>query len=101
MCKENLSKSAKKIDWETIFAAAGAGEVLTILYKKVQELPLEQQPDTEKMDWLKKLSIQIGIRKLQSYDLLEQVLQEAKKQKIKLMILKGPILSALYPCVVG
>lgn len=97
VCEENLSKAAKKIDWETIFAAAGAGEVLTILYKKVQELPLEQQPDTEKMDWLKKLSIQIGIRKLQSYDLLEQVLQEAKKQKIKLMILKGPILSALYP----
>ena len=32
VCEENLSKPAKKIDWETIFAAAGAGEVLTILY---------------------------------------------------------------------
>lgn len=84
-------------DWDNIFVAAGAGEILTLLYKKIEELPLDKQPDAEKMIWLKNFSMQTGMKKLQCYDLLAQLLQEAEKRDIKVIVFKGPILATLYP----
>ena len=85
------------MDWLSALSVAGMGEVHTIIYKKISELPKEKQPDDGLMGWLREQTFRIGMEKLQFYDLVSRILKEAKKQGIQVVLFKGPVVADLYP----
>ena len=86
-----------EVEWDSLLAAAGMGEVITLIYKKLNELTGDDRPDEEKLRWLKEYSMTRGMKKLQNYDMLSLVLKKAEEQNIQVIVFKGPILGNLYP----
>lgn len=86
-----------KVDWDALITAAGMGEVVTLLYKKLNQLTGENRPDEVKLQWLRDYSMARGMQKLQNYALLSQVLKKAEEQNIQVIVFKGPVLGNLYP----
>ena len=85
------------IDWERYFTAASAGEVIFLLYNKLDELQGQERPPQDRMQWLKYYSMQSGMKRLQCYDLLAKLLNAAEKRGIRVLVFKGPVLANLYP----
>lgn len=87
----------KDIDWDQFAKAAGAGEVLLQIYKKLNELPEEHKPPVQLMEELRGVSTYKGLKKIEQYSFFSKILQEAKKREIAVVLFKGPILADLYP----
>ncbi len=87
----------KDIDWDQFAKAAGAGEVLLQIYKKLNELPEEHKPPVQLMEELRAVSTYKGLKKIEQYSFFSKILQEAKKRGIAVVLFKGPILADLYP----
>lgn len=94
---EPVPKMGPKVDWDSLITAAGMGEVITLLYKKLNELTGEDRPDEEKLHWLRDYSMTRGMQKLQNYAMLSFVLKKAEERNIQVIVFKGPILGNLYP----
>ncbi len=94
---EPVPEMGKEVDWDGLITAAGMGEVVTLLYKKLNELTGENRPAEAKLQWLRDYSMTRGMRRLQNYALLAQVLNKAEERKIQVIVFKGPILGNLYP----
>ena len=85
------------IDWNSVIKAAAAGEVISLIYKKLSELPQEQRPSEEMMGRLKDFSSSQGFEKIYQYNIYSQILQMAEERGIQVISFKGPVLANLYP----
>lgn len=86
-----------EVDWDALITAAGVGEVITLLYRKLNQLTGENRPDEAKLQWLRDYSMTRGMQRLQNYTLLSQVLKKAEERNIQVIVFKGPVLGNLYP----
>ena len=94
---KTVPKPPENVDWGMVTKAAGAGDVYSIIYNKLNELQGEDRPPESQMEYHRNYVMRTGMMKLQRYDLLFLLLEEAKKRKIEVVVFKGPILGELYP----
>ena len=94
---EPVPEMGNEVDWDGLISAAGMGEVVTLLYKKLNQLTGENRPDEAKLQWLRNYSMMRGMQRLQSYALFSDVLKRAEEQSIQVIVFKGPVLGNLYP----
>lgn len=87
----------ENIDWNKVWTAARAGEIATLLYKKLNQLEGGQRPPEEIMNAAKYCTLQCGSMNIQKYAKLYQVLEEGRKRNIPIVVFKGPVLAQLYP----
>ena len=92
-----VPKWNKKIDWKKVCKAAHFGEVLSILYNKMNQIEGDNAPSEEMLNFIKNYSLRMGTKKIQSYKKYSEVLEEAKNRGIKVITFKGPLLAMLYP----
>lgn len=85
------------IDWNEVFSAARAGEVMSILYRKLNEIQGDRRLSEETLNSLHFSSLKSGMIKIQRYEQLAYILGEAKKKGISVVVFKGPVLADLYP----
>ena len=85
------------LDWDLVIKAAAAGEVISLIYKKLNELPQENRPSEEMMGRLKDFSSKRGFEKIYQYNIYAQILQIAKERGIPVISFKGAVLADLYP----
>lgn len=85
------------VEWDAVFSAARAGEVMSILYGKINEIEGDKRLSEEMLSSLQTSCINTGIMKLEKYRQLAVVLEQAKQRGISVVVFKGPVLAQLYP----
>lgn len=85
------------INWDEIYMESQVGKLGNIIFSAVKGLPEEQKPSKELMKNWNQTAVSMGVKQLNTYFELGNVLDEAKKKGILMIIFKGPVLAQLYP----
>lgn len=84
-------------EWKEITSLLAKNGLLGVAYDAIEYIPKEKRPSQAIIDGWKNYGISYGMRQLLQKHNVDIVLNEAEKENIKLVVIKGRSLALLYP----
>lgn len=95
--KKAIILSDEQIDWDYLMKELCAGKLEAICYNAVKHLTEKEGIKPQLLHNWKQRASYMGIKQLNAYVQLRELLDEVKQQGIELVLFKGAVLAQLYP----
>lgn len=88
---------SNEIDWDYLYRELSAGKLEAVCYNAVKSMSDKMDFDIEFLKRWQQRASYLGVKQLGAYVQLAYILQEAKQEKIEIILFKGAALAQLYP----
>lgn len=87
----------EELDWEYLLNELSVGKLEAVCYNAVKHLTEQEGMHTEFLQKWQQRASYLGIKQLNAYIQLKDLLKEVKEEGIQLILFKGAALAQLYP----